>query len=171
MITWRLARFEELTPGEVHEIFRARAAVFVVEQGCVFQDLDGADPECWHLAGRETLALVAYCRLVPPGRKFAEPSIGRVITPEVERGKGYGKALVREALARAETLWPGHAIRIGAQCHLERFYGVFGFVAASAPYDEDGIAHIEMLRQPSKTAGERSEHVPRRDAPASGQFR
>src|SRR5207247_3993078 len=91
----------------------------------------------------------------PPGTKFAEPSIGRVVTTSAVRGTGYGRALMREALARAEKLWPACAIRIGAQRYLERFYADFGFVAASEPYDEDGVLHIEMLR-PASTVPEKS---------------
>ncbi len=146
---WRFARFGDLTPREVHDLLQARSAVFVVEQNCVFPDIDGLDPQCWHLLGyarAPSRALAAYCRIVPPGAKYAEPSIGRVITTREARGTGAGKAVVREAIARVETLWPGTAIRIGAQCYLERFYGGFGFVTSSPPYDEDGIAHIEMLR-------------------------
>jgi ElaA protein len=100
--------------------------------------------------------LVAYCRLVPPGSKFAEPSIGRVVTTSAVRGTGCGKELMREALDRAEKLWPGRAIRIGAQRHLERFYVDFGFVTASEPYDEDGILHIEMVR-PASTVAQKSD--------------
>lgn len=146
MIAWHFARFDELAPREIHDLYRARAEVFVVEQGCPFQDLDGADPECWHLLGRSGGELVAYCRLVPPGVKFDEPSIGRVITTAGARGSGRGRELMREALARAERLWPGRPIRIGAQHRLERFYRDFGFVTDSAPYDEDGIPHVEMVR-------------------------
>jgi ElaA protein len=168
MISWRCVHFGELTPRELHDILQARAAVFVVEQGCAFQDVDGADPECWHLMGIASDALgpglrrgddsrgadharriVAYCRLVPPGTKFAEPSIGRVVTLPAARGLGYGKALMTEALAQAARLWPGRALRIGAQRYLERFYGEFGFVTVSEPYDEDGIPHVEMLRAAS----------------------
>jgi ElaA protein len=146
-IDWHFVPFARLTPQEVHDLYRARAAVFVVEQACPFQDVDGADPACWHLFGRgPSGTLLAYCRLVPPGVKFAEPSIGRVLTTEAARGTGAGRELMREAVARAEGLWPGRALRIGAQRYLDRFYGGFGFVQASEPYDEDGIMHIEMLR-------------------------
>jgi ElaA protein len=156
MITWRFAPFDDLTPRNVHDLFQVRAAAFVVEQDCVFQDLDGIDPQCWHLLGfspsplgegrGEGQVLVAYCRIVPPGVKFAEPSIGRVVTTSEVRGTGLGRELVREALLRADRLWPGRPIRIGAQKHLDRFYGEFGFAVASEPYDEDGILHIEMLK-------------------------
>jgi ElaA protein len=148
-LDWRFAPFAQLTPREVHDLFQARAAAFIVEQNCVFQDVDGIDPECWHLLGYRSNVLVAYCRFVPPGTKFAEPSIGRVITTHAVRGTGMGRELMHEALERAGKLWPGRAIRIGAQKHLERFYRDFGFATASEPYDEDGILHIEMLRPAS----------------------
>jgi ElaA protein len=146
MTAWRFAPFDELGAREVHDILQARTAVFVVEQNCVFQDMDGADPASWHLLARRQGAIAAYCRLVPAGVKFAEPSIGRVLTTAPARGTGLGRALMREAIGRCAALWPGAAIRIGAQLHLERFYGEFGFARASAPYEEDGIPHIEMLR-------------------------
>lgn len=170
MIHWRFAPFAQLSARDVHDLLQARAAVFVVEQDCVFQDVDGVDPACWHLLGRspspaapspmgEGLGeghgrgegpLVAYCRLVPPGAKYPEPSIGRVLTSQAARRSGAGRALMAEALDRAAGLWPGQAIRIGAQHYLERFYGTFGFVQASDPYDEDGIPHIEMVRTPER---------------------
>jgi ElaA protein len=146
MTAWRFARLDGLTAREVHDILQARAAVFVVEQACVFQDVDGADPESWHLFARAGDAIAAYCRLVPAGVKFREPSIGRVITTQAARGTGMGRELMGEALRRCSALWPGAAVRIGAQLYLERFYGEFGFARASEPYDEDGIPHIEMLR-------------------------
>ena len=164
-IAWRFAPFAELTAREVHDLYRLRAAVFVVEQECAFQDVDGADPESWHLLGyapspsgegRGGGDLVAYARLVPAGIKFAEPSIGRVITAIAVRRTGLGRVLMRETLRRAEKLWPNRAIRIGAQQRLESFYRDFGFETASEPYDEDGIVHVEMLRPastvPDKTA-------------------
>jgi ElaA protein len=145
VINWRFAHFDELTPREVHDMFRLRSAVFVVEQDCVFLDIDGVDPQCWHLLGYKGEELVACSRFVPPGVKFAEPSIGRVITSGEIRRTGMGRVLMAEAMRRAKELWPGRGIRIGAQAHLERFYNEFGFVKASEPYDEDGIVHIEML--------------------------
>ena len=152
MLTWHLSRFDDLSPRELHDIFQARAEVFVVEQKCPFQDVDGADPACWHLVGRSgDGAIVAYCRLVPAGTKFAEPSIGRVITRGPARGTGSGRELMRQAIAHTDKLWPGKALRIGAQRYLERFYGGFGFETVSEPYDEDGIMHVEMLRTTGTT--------------------
>ena len=150
MLSWRFAPFDELSVREVHDLYQARVGVFVVEQTCPFQDVDGIDPACFHLLGRATNAasgpLLAYCRLVPPGVKYAEPSIGRVLTTKEGRGTGAGRELMEEAIARCEALWPGQALRIGAQQYLEKFYGSLGFARCSEPYDEDGIMHIEMLR-------------------------
>lgn len=153
-LDWRFAKFDDLTPREVHDIFQARVDVFVIEQNCPFQDLDGTDPDSWHLIGRSASGgpVLAYCRLVPPGVKFAEPSIGRVLTTRKVRRTGAGRELMREALARAAALWPGKAIRIGAQLRLERFYEELGFAKCSEPYLEDGIPHVEMLKE-GKTHG------------------
>jgi ElaA protein len=184
VIDWRFARFDELSPREIHDLYQLRAAVFVVEQECAFQDLDGADLESWHLLGyrpspqpspkgegaespsplgegRDEGRLVAYARLVPPGAKYEEPSIGRIITALPVRRTGLGRGLVREAIARAERLWPGQAIRIGAQQRLERFYEAFGFVTASAPYDEDGIPHVEMVRPAARVKRPQGETIVR----------
>jgi|SRR5688572_3618823 len=160
MIEWRFASFDELTARELHDAFQLRSAVFVVEQTCPFLDIDGVDPLCWHLLGWASgtvhnstsdvacpPSLVAYCRLVPPGVKYPEPSIGRVITAREARRAGAGRALMREAVARAEALWPHQALRIGAQMYLKGFYEAFGFRQSSEPYDEDGILHIEMIRE------------------------
>jgi ElaA protein len=150
MTAWRFARLDELTPREVHDILQARSAVFVVEQACVFQDIDGADVVSWHLFARSDGAVCAYCRIVPEGVKFAEPSIGRVITTGAVRGTGMGRALMQEALRRTDALWPGAAVRISAQQRLEGFYRSLGFVTDSEPYDEDGIPHVEMLHPGGK---------------------
>ena len=159
---WHFARFEELSPQDIHDLYQARVAVFVLEQECPFQDVDGVDPQCWHLIGRGPEGAVhAYSRLVPPGVKYAEPSIGRVLTTAPARGTGAGRSLMRESLARAEALWPGRALRIGAQQYLEKFYGGFGFATVSAPYDEDGILHVEMVR-PAQAAAAKREKIEQR---------
>ena len=149
--SWHFARFDELSARDVHDILRARAAVFVVEQTCAFQDVDGADPPSWHLFLRDAKSgdIAAYCRIIPPGVKFAEASIGRVLTTDAARGTGLGRTLMEEALRRTDSLWPGKPVRIGAQQRLERFYQSLGFETASAPYDEDGIPHVEMVRAAS----------------------
>jgi ElaA protein len=154
---WRWAAYAELTTNVLYEILRLRQAVFCVEQNCAYQDVDGLDHLSWHLTGWRLAAsndaetLVAYARLVHPGVKYSEPSIGRVVTASEIRGSGGGKALMHEALARAEQTYPGAANRIGAQRYLERFYRTFGYETVSDPYDEDGIPHIEMLRPSPKS--------------------
>jgi ElaA protein len=151
-IEWQWKRFAELSPAETYALLAARAAVFVVEQDCAFQDLDGLDQAAWHLlawaASDAERTLAAYLRLIEPGGKYAEPSIGRVLTTAEFRGTGLGRALMREGLAKAAALYPGCAVRIGAQQRLERFYEELGFRTVSAPYNEDNIMHVEMLRPP-----------------------
>jgi ElaA protein len=144
LIRWHFAPFAKLSPRQIHDLYRLRVEVFVVEQECPFQDVDGIDPKCWHLLGHIEDELVAYCRFVPPGVKYDEPSIGRVITAPSVRRTGMGRVLMAQAMGRAAKLWPGRRLRIGAQAHLERFYNEFGFTKSSEPYDEDGILHIEM---------------------------
>jgi ElaA protein len=149
-IAWQWSRFAELTPHALYAALRARSEVFVVEQHCAFLDLDGADQEAWHLLGwaerGRTKVLAAYLRLLPPGCKFVEASIGRVLSTAEYRRTGAGRALMREGVRKSAEIHPGHAIRIGAQRYLEHFYGAFGFRPASEPYLEDNIEHIEMLR-------------------------
>jgi len=147
-ITWRSCAFDELAPRELQAINSARQQVFVIEQACAYLDADGCDEHAWHLAAwspGQRLPL-AYARLVAPGVKYAEPSIGRVITTASARGTGLGRELLQRAIALAAQVFPGHAIRISAQSHLERFYQEAGFVVVSERYLEDGIAHTEMLR-------------------------
>ena len=149
-ITWQWSRFADLTPHALYAALRARSEVFVVEQRCAFLDLDGVDDGAWHLlgwsqkSGVETLA--AYLRLLQPGRRFIEPSIGRVLTTTEFRRTGTGRALMREGVRKSVALYTSNGIRIGAQRYLENFYGEFGFRRSSEPYIEDGIPHIEMLR-------------------------
>lgn len=149
-LRWQFSRFDELPLRDWYAASEARIDVFVVEQNCPFQDNDGADFHSWHLLGwHETEGrreLAAYCRLVDPGIKFAEPSIGRVVTARAFRSKGLGKTLMAEALSRHDALYPALDNRIGAQQRLEKFYQGFGFATVSAPYMEDGIPHVHMLR-------------------------
>ncbi len=148
-VTWRYESFARLAPDELYRIVRLRERVFVVEQTCPYQDADGVDPHCDHLwtegASRDVLA---YLRVVPPGAKYDEPSLGRIVTAPETRRTGLGRALVIEGLARARARFGAVPIRIGAQKYLERFYGSFGFVRASDDYVEDGIPHVEMLIAP-----------------------
>lgn len=150
MIDWQFSHFNDLTPAELYAVLAQRQDVFILEQSCLYPDIDGLDPVAHHLLGWRTVdgerRLAAYLRVLGPGVKYQEMSLGRVITTRAARGSGAGRALLLEGIARAEALYPGHRIRIGAQQYLEKFYQGFGFETVSAPYDEDGIMHIDMLR-------------------------
>jgi len=150
MIEWQWSGFADLTVAQLYEMLALRQQVFVLEQTCLYPDIDGLDPGAHHLLGWRSVdgrrELAAALRCLAPGAKYTEMSLGRVVTSPAARGTGLGRELVAEGIACAERLHPGHAIRIGAQAHLEGFYAGFGFVTVSAPYDEDGIMHLDMLR-------------------------
>jgi ElaA protein len=146
---WQWSRFADLGVDALYAVLAARQQVFALEQQCAFLDADGFDRHAWHLIawddGNSDPALAAYLRVLDPGHNFAEPSIGRVLTLGPHRGTGMGRVLMREGIARTRHAWPGRAIRIAAQQRLEAFYESFDFRAVSAPYDEDGILHVDML--------------------------
>ena len=145
-LAWTWQRFGELGVDGVYDMLALRAQVFVLEQG-PYLDPDGADRSAWHLLGRNASGeLQAYLRVVDPGVKFDEVSIGRVAVDAALRGHGMGHALVREGLVRCAAAWPGRAIRISAQAHLQRFYARHGFETVSNEYLEDDIPHVQMLR-------------------------
>lgn len=147
MPDWVWRSFAELTADELYDIFVLRQTVFVVEQNCAYLDADGVDRHSRHLYGRDESGLmIAYLRLVEPGVKYAEPSIGRVITHPRARRTGTGRALMAEGIRGAGEFHPGAAIRIGAQSWAEDFYRSFGFERAGEEYLEDGIPHREMVR-------------------------
>jgi ElaA protein len=142
--TWR--RFGELTLDDLYDALALRCRVFVLKQG-PYLDPDGLDRRAWHLLGRnDSGVLQCYLRVVDPGVKYAEPSIGRVITaPEVRR-TGLGHRLMAEGVARCASTFPGVGMRISAEALLERFYEGFGFGRVGEDYLEDGIPHVEMVR-------------------------
>lgn len=151
-VQWRTQPFAQLSATALYEVLQLRSEIFVVEQACAFQDVDGADAQALHLLGTHSAAtpeLVAYARLFPAGVKFAEASIGRVAVRESARGGGLGHVLVQQAVAALCKAWGPQPIRIGAQARLKAYYTRHGFVDMDRPYDEDGIAHIEMLWLPS----------------------
>ena len=147
MIKWTVKKFDELSVHELYSILRLRSEVFVVEQACVFQDMDNKDQSSYHLMGHEDEHLVAYTRLIPPGVSYSYASIGRVITSQSARGTGIGKQLMETSINKAQQLFGNVPIKIGAQLYLKDFYHSFGFEQSSDIYDEDGIDHIEMIRQ------------------------
>jgi ElaA protein len=146
-LRWHSAAFDALTASELYAVLALRQDVFILEQQCLYNDVDGLDPAAHHLLGWSADGrLAAYLRCLAPGVKYAEASLGRVVSAPHARGTGAGRALVARGIDLATGLYPGHGIRIGAQAYLEAFYASFGFATVSAPYVEDGIAHVDMLR-------------------------
>ena len=160
-LRWQWSPFAQLGLRDLYEALRLRAQVFVLEQNCVFQDPDGRDADALHLLGwRDTdraapPQLAAYARVFAPGVRYADASIGRVVTAPEVRGTGAGHALMAEALSRIAQLAPGAPVRLEAQQRLEHFYASYGFVRVSEPYIEDGIPHVAMRREPPGTPGTR----------------
>lgn len=145
-MNFRWSRFAELGVDNLYDALALRCRVFILEQG-PYLDPDGLDRQSWHLLGRDAAGVLqAYLRIVDPGLKYAEPSIGRVITAAEVRGTGVGRALFAEGVRQCQAVWPGRDIRISAQAHLERLYGSYGFVRVGEPYLEDDIPHLEMLK-------------------------
>jgi ElaA protein len=145
MIKWVCKPFRELTTEELYLILRLRSEVFVVEQNCVFLDMDNKDFYCDHLMGWKENILLGYSRIVPPGISYEESSIGRIVSSPAGRGMGVGRELMQQSI---QTLYRIHGkkdIRIGAQYYLKEFYESYGFVQTGEIYPEDGINHIEML--------------------------
>ena len=146
-------KFEELDVGELYEIMQARAEVFVVEQECVYQDLDGVDKEAYHVYLRENGELVAYLRVLDKGKRLDEVSVGRVIS--LKRGLGLGKRLMRAGLQVAKEKFGATIVKVGAQVQAKGFYESVGFRQVSGEYDEDGIPHIYMIYEENSGAGTR----------------
>lgn len=144
MENWKLKTFDQLTTTEMYNLLSLRTAVFVVEQNCPYQELDGKDQVAQHLwLENEAGEVVALCRLLPQGLSFAEASIGRVLVNPAYRGENWGRALVKVALEVLQQAGED-AVTIEAQYYLRDFYRGFGFVENSEPFDEDGIKHVNM---------------------------
>ncbi len=147
-ITWTCTPFNDLPNKELHDIFRLRQEVFVVEQNCPYQDADGKDPKSLHMQGIQNGELIAYARIVLPGVSYKEISIGRVVTSPKARKTGAGKELMKVTMEYILKKFGKVPIRIGAQLYLQKFYEGFGFVQEGEEYLEDGIPHIIMLYTP-----------------------
>lgn len=145
-VSWKWFTWAELPPDVLYGFLKLRSDIFVVEQNCVFSDMDNADQRCEHLCGwNEQGELVVYLRLVPPGVKFAECSIGRLVTAASARRGGIARQACELGLQRLREKFPGQQARIGGQQYMEGFYASLGFVTTGEPYLEDGIPHVEML--------------------------
>jgi ElaA protein len=149
MPAWICKPHAELTLAELYALLRLRSEVFVVEQNCVFLDMDGKDlhGQTEHLMAWQDGALLAYCRLLEPAANGGQAIIGRVITAAAARGTGLGHELMRRAKAEVARLWPGQPVYLGAQARLKGYYGGHGFVPVTEEYIEDGIPHVGMLLQ------------------------
>jgi ElaA protein len=143
---WTWKKFSELSPSELYEILKLRQKVFVVEQNCAYLDCDDLDQHSIHLLGLKNEKLLAYLRILPPGLKFPEASLGRVVTTAEARGSGAGKLLMTEALRKIEILHGKIPVRISAQSNLQKFYADFGFQSQGSEYLEDNIPQVKMLR-------------------------
>ncbi len=149
-INWMCKPFAELTVEELYTNLQLRTEVFVVEQNCVFQDMDNKDQQCHHLMGWSDHELVASARILRPGLAYEEPSIGRVVSNPKFRNTGAGRKLMEEAIRITTQLYGNQPIRIGAQLYLKIFYSSLGFEPQGDTYLEDGIPHIEMVRSTYK---------------------
>jgi ElaA protein len=165
-IEWQLLTFSELTPSQLYQLLALRSEVFVVEQTCPYQDIDGLDQKAWHLLGfkpnklaestcsmeneedsNESDRLVAYMRIFAPGQHYQQSCMGRIITKQNARGQNIGRELVEKGLESIAQLFDTQDCKIQAQSYLKHFYQSFGFKQISEEYLEDDIPHIDMLRQ------------------------
>ena len=143
-IAWKTKRFETLSTQELYDLLQLRSEVFVVEQNCVYQDIDGKDQKAWHLIGEDNGQTVAYARLFKPKDYFDEASVGRVVVKQSYRDKKLGHILMREAILEIKKHFNETKITISAQLYLKKFYESHGFIQTSETYLEDDIPHIEM---------------------------
>ena len=143
---FKVTSYQELTRDELYELLQLRSEVFVVEQDCVYQDIDGKDDIALHVLGYKDENLVAYTRIFPPNTYFKNASIGRVVVRASERKYKYGYNLMEKSIEAIETAYKTTTIKISAQTYLKSFYNNLGFKQVGEGYLEDGIPHIGMIR-------------------------
>nr|WP_298923489.1 GNAT family N-acetyltransferase [uncultured Allomuricauda sp.] len=139
--------FEELSNTELYQLMRLRSEVFVVEQDCIYQDLDNKDQKALHVLGVKNQNVVAYTRVFMPGDYFKNTSIGRVVVEKEERKFGYGKVIMEASLEEIKKRFPESSIELSAQTYLIKFYNDLGFKTSGEEYLEDGIPHIRMIKK------------------------
>ena len=148
-MNWVCKKFGDLKPNELYAILQLRSIVFVVEQNCVYPDMDDKDQSCLHFMCWNESKLIAYTRLVPKGISYPDhSSIGRVVTSPIVRKTGIGRELMERSIRETYQQFGHSSIKIGAQLYLKKFYESLGFLQTSDVYLEDGIEHIEMIIQP-----------------------
>jgi ElaA protein len=145
MLIWKRLSFEEFTINELYHVLQLRSEVFVVEQDCVYQDIDFKDQKALHILGYKNDKLVAYTRIFKAGDYLKEASIGRVLVKKDERKYGYGHDLMKESIVTILKEFKTSIIHISAQTYLEKFYNTHGFQQTGEGYLEDGIPHIKMI--------------------------
>ncbi|OFZ11903.1 MAG: hypothetical protein A3D92_11855 [Bacteroidetes bacterium RIFCSPHIGHO2_02_FULL_44_7] len=149
-VDWQIKPYMDLTLNEFHDIIALRIKVFVVEQDCPYQDLDGKDKKSYHLIARNGMGdLIATARILPPGLAYPECAIGRVVIDPEGRGQGLGHQLMDECMRYAQIEFGKAPILISAQKHLEKYYRKHGFMSTDKEYLEDGIPHVEMKFDPN----------------------
>ena len=147
MMTIEIKAFNELTLDSLYEVLQLRAEVFVVEQTCPYQDVDGKDQKAMHILGYHKEQLVAYTRVFKPGYYFDNASIGRVVVKENARQYGFGKDIMKASIAFIEDTLDLSTIELSAQTYLKKFYNDLGFKEIGEGYLEDDIPHIRMLKK------------------------
>lgn len=143
-IEWVKKKWSEISLEELYSVLRLRSEVFVVEQDCVYQDIDNKDQIAIHLLGYINKELIAYSRLFNEGDYFKETSFGRAIIKKEKRGRGYGDELIKESLKTIKNYYGNKKVKISAQAHLKTFYSKHDFIAKGKEYLEDGIPHVSM---------------------------
>jgi ElaA protein len=137
--------FDELTTSELYQILKLREEVFIVEQHCVYKDIDDYDQRAYHLMGKINDEVQAYARVFSPRIKYPDCSIGRVVVRKDYRLNFYGRSIMQQAIKFLNDKFNGVSITISAQLYLKKFYEEFNFKAIHDVYDEDGIPHIKMI--------------------------
>ncbi len=150
-VTWHWYPFHELNNSQLYSLLKLRQDVFIIEQDCIYPDIDDLDQHCIHLLGNEGDSLIACLRLIPAEFSHSgNTSLGRIITIAQKRGIGLGNLLMNETMAYLAEHFSGKKIQLSAQHHLQSYYHKYGFEHFGEPYDEDGIPHIAMLFEPSR---------------------
>ncbi|MDA0757399.1 MAG: GNAT family N-acetyltransferase [Bacteroidetes bacterium] len=145
-IVWKHKKWKKLKKNDLHEILSLRSKVFVVEQNCVYQDIDNKDPQAIHLYGKLNNKIISYSRIFKEGVYYKETSFGRALVSKSKRGQGVGEELVKKSLEIITKNWPNKKVKISAQAHLKAFYKKHGFIEKGKEYLEDGIPHVSMER-------------------------
>ena len=148
-MSWLLKYFDELTVQELYAILQLRNEVFIIEQNCIYPDLDDKDQAAHHLMCFDNNKLIAYTRILAPGISYPDPAIGRVVTAPGARRSGLGKELMQRSIDSCKNLFGNTSVTLSAQLYLKKFYESLGFSAVSEVYLEDGIEHVKMTRNAS----------------------